>query len=122
LTSLSAPQLMDSCGSGDWCSAGLLSKIAGAGLSGMKSASIEQLTGALRFGQALAAWNCAFEGARGGMYAVNRDHIDDLVGQILDGCLRGPIPRPKAMVEEAISCPACPPANCDRPERHRSFP
>lgn len=122
LPAISAPQLLDSCGSGDWCSAGLLSKIAGAGLSGLKSASIDNLTSALRYGQALAAWNCAFEGARGGMYAVERDRFDDLIGQLLDGRLESPIPKPKAMAEETISCPACPPANRGRPERPRTVP
>ncbi len=122
LPAINAPQFLDSCGSGDWCSAGLLSKIAGAGLSGLKSTSIESLTNALRYGQALAAWNCAFEGARGGMYAVERDLFDDLIRQILDGRLGGPIPGPKAMVEEAVSCPACPPAKRDRAGRPRSLP
>ena len=84
LPAVSAPQFLDTCGSGDWCSAGLLSKIAGAGLSGLKSASVENLRSALRYGQALAAWNCAFEGARGGMYAVERESFDDLIVQILD--------------------------------------
>lgn len=111
LPSISAPQFLDSCGSGDWCSAGLLSKIAGAGLSGLKSSSNEQLIGALRYGQALAAWNCAFEGARGGMYAVERDRFDELVGKILDGRLSGPIPKRKTIVEEIVSCPACPSAH-----------
>lgn len=122
LPAVSAPQFLDSCGSGDWCSAGLLSKIAGGGLPGLKSASIENLTSALRYGQALAAWNCAFEGARGGMYAVERDRFDDLIGQILDGRLGGPIPGPKALVGEAVSCPACPPAKRVRPTRSRTLP
>jgi len=121
LPAVSAPRLLDSCGSGDWCSAGLLSKIAGGGLAGLKSASIKDLTSALRYGQAIAAWNCAFEGARGGMYAVDRERFDDLIRQILDGRLGDPIPRPRGMVEEAISCPACPPARRDRPEP-RSLP
>jgi fructokinase len=122
LPAVRAPQFLDTCGSGDWCSAGLLSKIAGAGLSGLKSTSVENLRSALRYGQALAAWNCAFEGARGGMYAVERDRFDDLIVQILDGRLGGPIPGPKAMVEEAVSCPACSPGKRDRPGRPRSSP
>lgn len=122
LPAVSAPQLLDSCGSGDWCSAGLLSKIAGAGLPGLKRADTENLTSALRYGQALAAWNCAFEGARGGMYAVDRDRFDDLIGQILDGRLGGPIPGPKSTVEGTVSCPACPPTPRGRPARLRSSP
>ena len=63
-----------------------------------------------------------FEGARGGMYAVERESFDDLIVQILDGRLGGPIPGPKAMVEEAVSCPACSPVKHDRPGRPRSSP
>jgi fructokinase len=122
LPAVSAPQFLDSCGSGDWCSGGLLSKIAGAGLSGLKTASIENVTSALNYGQALAAWNCAYEGARGGMYAVERDGFDDLIGQILDGRLQGPIPGPKATVEASISCPACPPAKRALLGRPRNSP
>ncbi|RWK95010.1 MAG: carbohydrate kinase [Mesorhizobium sp.] len=122
LPAVSAPQLVDNCGSGDWCSAGLLSKIAPAGLSGLRSANIEHLTDALRYGQALAAWNCAFEGARGGMYAVERERFDDLIGKILDGCLGGPIPGLKVVAEETVSCPACPPAMHGRPERSHNSP
>lgn len=114
LPAVSAPQFLDSCGSGDWCSAGLLSKIAGGGLTGLKSASNENLISALRYGQALAAWSCAFEGARGGMYAVERDGFDDLIRRLLDGRLKGPIPGLQAMVEEVVSCPACPPEKRDR--------
>lgn len=122
LPAVAAPQLLDSCGSGDWCSAGLLSKIARTGLSGLRAASTEDLVGALRYGQALAAWNCAFEGARGGMYAVERDHFDDLIDQILNGRLEGPIPEPKAAVEEAVSCPSCVPTYRGRPKRTHSSP
>lgn len=120
LPAVGAPQFLDSCGSGDWCSAGLLSKIARTGLSGLRAASTDNLASGLRYGQALAAWNCAFEGARGGMYAVERERFDDLIAQILDGRLGGPIPGPKAMVEESVSCPACPPAKRDRPKQPRN--
>lgn len=110
LSAVSAPQFLDSCGSGDWCSAGLLSKIARQGLSSLKSARSEDLAAALRYGQALAAWNCAFEGARGGMYAVEQECFDGLIEQILEGRLGGPMPGPKATKEETVNCPACPPS------------
>ncbi len=35
-----------------------------------------QLTRAFRYGQALAAWNCGFEGARGGMYASTKSSFE----------------------------------------------
>ncbi len=114
LPAVRAPQFLDSCGSGDWCSAGLLTKLACKGHSGLKSSTEESLAGALRFGQALAAWNCAFEGARGGMYAVERQSFDTLIDKILDGSLGGPIPGSRALDVEMITCPACPPAKRDR--------
>ena len=119
LPAVRAPQFLDSCGSGDWCSAGLLTKLARAGHSGLKSSSEESLAGALRFGQALAAWNCAFEGARGGMYAVERQCFGTLIDQILDGGLGGPIPAPKQADVEIVTCPACPPPRHDRPSKAR---
>jgi sugar/nucleoside kinase (ribokinase family) len=114
LPALRAPQLLDSCGSGDWCSAGLLAKIGGSGLPGLKSANIKGLSNALRYGQALAAWNCAFEGARGGMYAVKRDRLDEMIERILDGKLSVPMPKLKSVTEDVINCPACPPVKRNR--------
>lgn len=60
----------DSSGSGDWCTAGVLSKLAVDGVDTLEQATASSITATLRFGQQLAAWNCAFEGARGGMYAL----------------------------------------------------
>jgi sugar/nucleoside kinase (ribokinase family) len=114
LPAISAPQFVDSCGSGDWCTAGLLSKIARNGSGGTGAWNSTLLAEGLRYGQALAAWNCAFEGARGGMYAVEPRLFETLVGQILEGRLGGPIPSPKAIAGEAINCPACPPPKSKR--------
>ena len=64
--------VVDSCGSGDWCTAGVLAKLATDGVSGLERATVPAITSALKYGQELAAWNCAFEGARGGMYVSDR--------------------------------------------------
>lgn len=109
LPSVVAPQLVDSCGSGDWCTAGLLAKIAGQGLDGLRVMSAEDLEQALRHGQALASWNCAFEGARGGMYAVERERFAVLIDDLLAGSLGGPLPEPHAPAAISVNCPACPP-------------
>ena len=77
--------LKDTAGSGDWCTAGLLSKIAVTGYAGFSAASARQIRDAIRFGQALASWNCQFEGARGGMYAVSKQHFKEQIDDILDG-------------------------------------
>ncbi len=75
----------DTAGSGDWCTAGLLSKIAPYGSAGFSDTTDEQIRNAIRFGQALAAWNCQFEGARGGMYAVSKQQFQEQIGEILSG-------------------------------------
>lgn len=59
--------VIDTCGAGDWCSAGLLH-----GLMAFGDDRAEADFGAaLRLGQLLAAWACAFVGARGAMYSVD---------------------------------------------------
>jgi fructokinase len=63
----------DSCGSGDWCTSGLLKQLAADGISGLEKAKLSDIFDALQYGQELAAWNCQFEGARGGMYFENED-------------------------------------------------
>lgn len=67
----------DSCGAGDWCSAGIIHFIEQHQLASLAEISREQAETAIRYGQALAAINCKFEGARGAMYMHrNRSGID----------------------------------------------
>jgi sugar/nucleoside kinase (ribokinase family) len=77
--------LQDAAGSGDWCTAGLLDKLARTGLRGFNSATTDRLRDALRYGQALAAWNCGFDGARGGMYEVSKEIFERQVRRLLGG-------------------------------------
>ena len=75
----------DTAGSGDWCTAGLIECCGRGGSAGFLSLQDEELESALRYGQALAAWNCGFEGARGGMYAVGRETFRQQIAHILEG-------------------------------------
>lgn len=75
----------DTSGAGDWCTAGILDVLARGGASGLKSSAMPTLEKAMRYGQALAAWNCQFEGARGGMYEVSRTAFPTAINQILGG-------------------------------------
>lgn len=77
--------LKDSAGSGDWCSAGIISRVGTIGLQGFLKTSDADLRDAVQYGQALAAWNCRFEGPRGGMYAVNRRAFNQQIKSILSG-------------------------------------
>lgn len=86
LPAFSAPELRDAAGSGDWCTAGLIHGLMTSGNS------VEQLVRdssavvlATRLGQALAALNCGFEGARGLMYAADGKRVLALAGAIVKG-------------------------------------
>lgn len=61
--------LRDTAGAGDWCTAGFLNAFVRGRASGGDVSRTEIRT-ALEVGQALAAWNCGFEAARGAMYAT----------------------------------------------------
>ena len=110
LSAVPAPRLADSCGSGDWCTAGLVSRLAGRGLVDLLEADRDELEAALRYGQALAAWNCGFEGARGGMYVCERVEFEAQVTAIGRGGAE--ISAPSEAAEDALpepGCPACAP-------------
>lgn len=111
LKAVPAPRLADTCGSGDWCTAGLLAKVAAGGRTGLRRAGARGVRAALRYGQALAAWNCGFEGARGGMYSVPREAFDDQIASLLKGRFEGIGDAPVTGVStQVVTCPACPSA------------
>lgn len=109
LDAVPAPRLSDTCGSGDWCTAGLLAEAAAGGLTGFRSGGADGVGRALRYGQASAAWNCGFEGARGGMYAIDRMTFDKMIDGLLEGRPGTPIPEVKAPWSPSVACPACSP-------------
>jgi sugar/nucleoside kinase (ribokinase family) len=71
LKAIPAVDFKDAAGSGDWCSAGLIHMLGRSGRRGLLQSSERRVVQALRFGQALAAINCRFEGARGAMYRMS---------------------------------------------------
>lgn len=80
-----AATLKDAAGSGDWCTAGTIHKLARGGLKGFRKVSKARLLQAFRYGQALATWNCAFESARGGMYHVPKHKFERQIRGLLKG-------------------------------------
>ena len=72
LPAFNVPRFIDAAGSGDWCTAGLIHKIAGGGAKSFKNLDKTRIDHSLRFGQALAALNCGFEGARGAMMTLTQ--------------------------------------------------
>jgi len=110
LAAIPAPLLADTCGSGDWCTAGLIAKIAGEGREGLVRTGSSGLVAALQYGQTLAAWNCGFEGARGGMYVVDRQLLDAHIKALSSGRFES-VPTPvggKRRPVASVACPACP--------------
>lgn len=85
LDALTAMSVKDTAGSGDWCTTGIIHRLLRSGRKGLMVATDESLRNALRYGQALAAWNCSFYGARGGMYSVSKEVFEQQIGQILNG-------------------------------------
>ena len=75
----------DPAGAGDWCTAGLLAKLARGGVVALHETTSAELADAVRYGQALGAWNCRFKGARGGMYERSRTEFVQEVEDILAG-------------------------------------
>jgi sugar/nucleoside kinase (ribokinase family) len=73
----------DTSGAGDWCTAGILSILGTSGKVGFMSLSLHKIEQAMSYAQALAAWSCRFEGARGGMYKVSKRQFKREVGGIL---------------------------------------
>ncbi len=72
LPAFHTPRFLDGAGAGDWCSAGMIHRLGTTGARIVATLQKPRLLAALRFGQALAAVNCGFEGARGAMMAMTR--------------------------------------------------
>jgi sugar/nucleoside kinase (ribokinase family) len=85
LEALKVEQLKDTAGCGDWLSSGLIHKLCRGGLIQLKRAPFDRLVSALDFGQRLAAWNCGFVGARGGMNTISPTQFRDLISRIQVG-------------------------------------
>lgn len=84
LPAFSVKDFRDACGSGDWCTAGIIYKLGKNGSNGLENLTENNIIEALKLGQAMAALNCYYEGARGGMYVLERDEFNKAIKRILD--------------------------------------
>jgi sugar/nucleoside kinase (ribokinase family) len=84
LPSFRVARLKDAAGAGDWCTAGMIDTLAKQGQTSLDEMTEEGVVSALRYGQALSALNCAFEGARGAMYGLDKKHLAERIQEILD--------------------------------------
>lgn len=102
--------LKDAAGAGDWCTAGMIHVLAGGGAS-FDRFNEKKIVDALRYGQALSALNCGFEGARGAMYGLKKAAFIRGVQSILDleeAC--SPVPdllSSKIRRKAQCICPSC---------------
>lgn len=86
LAAFSAPELRDAAGSGDWTTAGLIHGLITNGTPVEQVVTdLDAIVLATRQGQALAALNCAFKGARGLMYAADARRVLDFATAIVKG-------------------------------------
>ena len=104
--------IADSAGAGDWFTAALISKFPN-GLADLEELSTPCLDDIFGYANAAAAWNCFFEGARTGMYAMSQETFSANVRDLQEGNVR------MAADHEAVAfdvdqtdvspaCPACP--------------
>jgi fructokinase len=110
MKAFSAHNIADTCGSGDWCTAGIISKICHQGTTYLKDLLQTDLVQAFKYSQILAAWNCRFEGARGGMYSVSKKNFIKTINEFFS---KGPevstLPAKKYTLESQVNfiCPSC---------------
>jgi sugar/nucleoside kinase (ribokinase family) len=113
--------IKDTAGSGDWTTVGLLSALFQNGKSNLASATRQDITAALEHGQAIAALNCQFEGARGAMYQLTRTRFLEAVGAI-EGKTPSTRKERRISLSQGMStsavCPSCNPKNSADEHRH----
>ena len=91
LPAVPVTNLKDAAGAGDWLSAALINSLCFGGTTHLKKRTFEQLVQALSFGQALAAWNCGYSGARGSMYALSSRQFWKIVKYLQKGKTAKPV-------------------------------
>lgn len=79
------PDLVDSAGAGDWCTAGIIHSLGCNGSSGFSKTTEQEIERALVFGQALSALKCRYKGARGIMYNISKSDFESSVSSIISG-------------------------------------
>lgn len=110
LPALHSEHVVDTAGAGDWCTAGVLNQVGRDGRESFENVTIGEIRAALSYGQALAAWSCRFEGARGGMYEQSKRVFAREVDALLKEAPLGNSVRTKTAFDTAMGglCPSCP--------------
>ncbi|MCP9749497.1 PfkB family carbohydrate kinase [Ferruginibacter sp. HRS2-29] len=79
----SIDNLVDAAGAGDWCTAGVINTLYNLNKN-IDFISNKEIVKSLRFGQALSALNCTYEGARGLMYNISRSEMLSYILNIVE--------------------------------------
>lgn len=108
LPAIRATRLVDSCGAGDWTTAGLIAKVCCQGLAGLLDLDFQLLLESLVYGQTLSAWNCGFEGARGGMYSGQLPPNEISRTRSSSAEQTSLLHPPSKTRSGTVHCPACP--------------
>ena len=85
LNAFEAPHFLDAAGSGDWCTAVLVSELGKKGVLNPEQWTPEVLAASLNKGQAASSLNCGFEGARGAMHATDKRRFLAAISNLADG-------------------------------------
>ena len=106
---LSTENIADSAGAGDWFTAALISRFPN-GLVDLQELSAPDLDEFFSYASAAAAWNCFFEGARTGMYAMSQEMFSANVRDLQEGRARMTTDLEAVAfdVDETDVSPACP--------------
>jgi sugar/nucleoside kinase (ribokinase family) len=102
--------IKDSAGAGDWTSAGLIHRLFSEGRSSLRKLTKVTVTDALTYGQALAALNCQFEGARGAMYQLPKKKFVERVTELQNRSTarKGRIEIEKVSPDRVVPLKVCP--------------
>jgi fructokinase len=107
----------DTAGAGDWTTAGLIYRLFGDGRETLRSLTRSNVSDALQYGQALAALNCEFEGARGAMYQIPKQRFLDKLRALLRKSYSG---HSFANIEDLAANCVIPPKVCPSCTGHRA--
>jgi len=104
--------IKDTAGAGHWTTIGLLSALFRNGTANLATAVKQDIASAIEHGQAMAALNCKFEGARGAMYKLTRSAFVEAV-RTIEEKRPGTIRERKISLSQdmtaALVCPSCNP-------------
>lgn len=121
LPSFKAPVFIDAAGSGDWCTAALIDQAFRKKVD-WKTAKAEVIRHGLERGQAFAALNCGYPGARGMMYHINAETAQRQVAELVAKRAVTPAPLSTPSWPTWTVCNLCEetPPTADRAKKSRS--